>query len=52
MITKEVNEWIKKVQTGSYNSKEEAMSRFVEFAKYLTKEEIIFIQRKLKDFLK
>ena len=30
MITKEVNDWIKKVQTGSYFSTEEAMEKFVE----------------------
>lgn len=52
MITKEVNDWVKKVQTGSYASKEEAMERFVEIAKYLTKDEIIFIQKRLKAFLK
>ena len=47
-----MNDWIKKVQTGSYASKEEAMERFVEIAKYLTKDEIIFIQQRLKEFLK
>ena len=52
MITKEVNDWIKKVQMGSYASKEEAMGRFAEIAKYLTKDEIIFIQKRLKEFLK
>lgn len=52
MITKEVNDLIKKVQTGSYVSTEEAMEKFVEIAKYLTKDEIIFIQKRLNGFLK
>lgn len=52
MITKEVNDWIKKVQTGSYTSKEEAMESFAEIARYLTKDEIILIQKRLKEFLK
>lgn len=51
MITKEVNDWIKKVQTGSYFSTEEAMEKFVEIAKYLTKDEIIFYTKKTQWFL-
>ncbi|MBQ3311511.1 hypothetical protein IJG72_05480 [bacterium] len=51
MITKEVNEWIKDVECGMY-SKEDAMYEFSKFAKYLTKEELIHIQNRLKTYLK
>lgn len=51
MITKEVNEWIKKVERGMY-SDEDVMSEFSSFARYLTKEELIMIKNKLKNFMK
>ncbi len=52
MITKEVNEWIKKVQLGMFLSREDALFEFSNFVKYLTKEEILFIQKKIKNFIK
>lgn len=51
MITKEVNEWIKKVECGMY-SDEDIMYEFNRIAKYLTRAELIQIQNKLKSFLK
>lgn len=48
MITREVNDWIKKVETGQY-SYSDAMERFVDFSKYLTKEEILRIKRVLEN---
>lgn len=51
MITREVNEWIKKVECGMYRP-EDVMSEFSRIAKYLTKEELILIKRKLSSFIK
>ena len=51
MITREVNEWIKKVECGMYKH-EDVMYEFSRIAKYLTKEELIFIKRKLSDYIK
>ncbi len=51
MITREVNEWIKKVECGMYSS-EDVMSEFSRIAKYLTKEELIFIKKKLSGYIK
>lgn len=51
MITKEVNEWIKKVECGMY-SDEDVMYEFSRISKYLTKDELIFIKRKLNSFIK
>ena len=36
MITKEVNEWLKKVEYSNY-PKEDIIVQFAEFSKYLTK---------------
>lgn len=47
MITKEVNEWIKKAQCGMYSA-DDVMEEFARIAKYLTKEEILMIKRKLQ----
>ena len=51
MITKEVNEWIKKVECGMYKQ-EDVMYEFSHIAKYLTKEELLFIKRKLSNYIK
>ena len=51
MITKEINEWLKKVEAGMY-SKEDAMYEFSRFAKYLTRSELIQIQNKLQLYIK
>lgn len=50
MITKEVNEWLKKVEYSNY-SKEDLMEEFIRFSKYLTKEEMIFIKNKLQKLI-
>ena len=50
MITKEINEWIRNVECGMY-SEQDAMYRFSKFAKFLTKSELIQIQKKLKNFI-
>lgn len=49
MITKEVNEWVKKVESGMYKE-EDLISEFSGFAKYLTKEELESLQQKLTEF--
>ena len=51
MITQEVNEWIKKVECGMYKS-EDIMYEFSRIAKYLTKEELLLIKRKLSNYIK
>ena len=51
MITSEVNDWIKKVECGMYST-EDVMYEFSHIAKYLTKEELLFIKRKLRDYIK
>lgn len=47
MITKEVNDWIKKVEKGNYSSWE-IMEEFARISKYLTKAEILQITKRLK----
>ena len=51
MITREVNEWLKKVECGSYNSND-IMYEFTRIAKYLTTQELIQIKKKLANYLK
>jgi len=51
MITKEVNDWIRKVELGVY-SDEDVMIEFSNIARYLTREELIFIKKKLKNFIR
>lgn len=51
MITSQVNEWLKKVECGMY-SDEDVMYEFSRIAKYLTKEELILIKRKLASYIK
>lgn len=48
MITKEVNDWIKKVINGNYSSWE-IMEEFAQFSKYLTKEEVAQIKNRLEN---
>jgi len=50
-MTKEVNDWIRKVENGNYSSWE-IMEEFAHFAKYLTKEEIQQIQNRLSKAIK
>ena len=47
MITKEVREWIEKVERGEY-SREDAMQEFLRFSRYLTREEMKLIHSRLK----
>lgn len=51
MITKEVNEWIRKIEQGNYSSWE-IMEEFTKFHKYLTKEEVVQIKNRLEKSLK
>ncbi len=51
MITKEVNDWVKKVECGMY-SDEDVMYEFARISRYLTKEELIMIKRKLSSYIK
>jgi len=51
MITKEVNDWIKKVEGGNYRN-EDIMYEFARISKYLTREELIQIKKKLSGFIK
>ena len=46
MLTKEVREWLEKVNRGQY-SYEDALSEFVRFTPFLTREEMIMIKNKL-----
>lgn len=48
MITKEVNDWVKKAQCGMYSA-QDAMEEFARISRYLTKEEILIIKNKLKN---
>lgn len=47
MITREVNEWIKKVEQGRYSQKD-AMDEFIRISKFLTKEEVQQILKRIK----
>ncbi len=47
MITREVREWMQKVERGQY-SHDDAMYEFKRFASFLTKEELKMIKNKLK----
>ncbi len=51
MLTKEVNEWMKKVEKGNYSSWD-IMEEFANFSKYLTKAEMIQIEKKLSSLHK
>ena len=47
MLTREVREWMEKVERGQY-SYDDAMYEFSQFASYLTRDELIFIKQKLE----
>jgi len=51
MITKEVNEWVRKVEKGNYSSWD-IMEEFANFSKYLTKAEMEQITKRLKTHIK
>ena len=46
MLTKEVNEWIKKVETKNYSTWD-IMEEFAHFSKYLTTAEMVQIKKRL-----
>ena len=48
MITREVREWLQKVERRQY-SYEDAMSEFVRFSSFLTREEMNMIKRKIEE---
>jgi len=48
MLTKEVREWMQKVENGQY-SYEDAISELIRFSSYLTKDEMIMIKNKIKE---
>ena len=48
MMTKEVREWMQKVERGQY-SNEDAMEEFMRFASFLTREEMKMIKDRLKN---
>lgn len=51
MITKEVNNWIKKVEKGNYSSWD-IMEEFVSMSKHMTKEEMKQLTKKLETIAK
>ena len=51
MITKEVREWLQKVERRQY-SYEDAMYEFMRFSSFLTREEMKMIKSKLEDSYK
>ena len=48
MMTKEVREWMQKVERGQY-SNEDATQEFLRFASFLTREEMKMIKDRLKN---
>lgn len=51
MITKEVNEWIRKVEKGNYSSWD-IMEEFAKMSKHLTKEDMTQIKKRLASAIK
>lgn len=51
MMTKEVNEWMRKVEKGNYSSWD-IMEEFARMSKYLTKEEIAQIKKRLSSSIR
>jgi hypothetical protein len=51
MMTKEVNEWIRRIETGNYSSWK-IMEEFAQFAKYLTKDELQQVKKRLEKSIK
>ena len=47
MLTREVMEWMQKVERGQY-SYDDAMYEFMRFARFLTREEITMLKIKLE----
>lgn len=51
MLIREVREWINKVERGQY-SYEDAMSELLNFSRFLTKEELIQLTKRIKSSYK
>jgi hypothetical protein len=51
MITKEVNDWIKKVEKGNYSTWD-IMEEFVSMSKHMTKQEMEQLRKKLANSVK
>ena len=51
MLTKEVREWLQKVERRQY-SYEDAMYEFMRFSSFLTREEIKMLKNRLEDSYK
>ena len=51
MLTREVREWLQKVERGQY-SYSDAMEEFVRISTYLTKEELLQLKNKLRSCYK
>ena len=51
MIPTDVNDWIRKIETGNY-SFQDILEQFGEISKYLTKEELIQIKKRLEKSIK
>ncbi len=51
MLTKEVNDWLKKVEKGNYSTWD-IMEEFASFSKYLTKAEMVQIKKRLNQHVK
>lgn len=51
MLTREVREWLEKVQRRQY-SYDDAISEFVRFSSFLTREEMIMIKKKIEESYK
>lgn len=50
MITKEVREWLNKVERRQYSYRD-AMEEFIKISAFLTKEEINMLKRKIENAL-
>ena len=50
MITKEVNDWLRRVETTNC-SQEDIIEEFAQMMRYLTKEEVMMIKRRLENII-
>lgn len=48
MLTREVREWLQKVERRQY-SYEDAMYEFIRFSSYLTREEMITLKKRIEN---
>ena len=51
MITREVNEWLKKAECGMYSA-DDIMDEFARIMRYLTKEEVLMITKRLENSIR